>query len=243
MQGRDTTLRNASVDDLRAWWVDQPQTPATRNQYRTALVGYFDWLIETGQRDDNPAEELPTISEPRQVTRALTPDQTRAVLEASESFRPIYRTAIVVMLHTGLRVTECRTLEWSAVSGEWLVVTGKGSHERQIPLHPRAQKALTSWRGRCDSARWVFPSPRQWDQPVSYTALWRRFQQLSDHLGLDLSPHVCRHSFASRMLEQCGDVRAVQETLGHESLKTTERYLSVRPVKLQEAVNSLDWGR
>ena len=148
------------------------------------------------------------------------------------------------MLYAGLRLNEVRTLPWTDFSpdGAWLTFEGKGRKTRTLPLHPKARSALERWRRATVSGLYVFPSPQGEDRPLSKSHINKRFRELREEAQVpSLTPHVLRHSFATRLMESGADLRTVQEALGHASPKTTAVYTRVRPAGLLEAVERLTY--
>ncbi len=171
-------------------------------------------------------------------------EDARRLVKVSQLFGPMERALVVTLLYSGLRRDELRTLEWRGVAdnAEWISVTGKGRKERQVPLHEDAQEALMSWRAWSNNPLWVFPSTRYPDRPMSTTWLARVIREVGEAAGIErLHPHALRHTVATRMLERGGNLRAVQEFLGHSNPNTTATYTKVRPAKVKESADLLDF--
>lgn len=215
--------------------------PSTRNNTRSGLVAFFDWLAADGQRDDNPAEPLPRLRRRRPVPKAMTAGAAHAVLRAAYAEGPMWVGLMTVLLFQGLRATAARTLRWDQLDDGWMILTSKGGYERILPVHPEVQRALSGWRHYCSSLEWVFPSPRQ-PGPISAAWLKRIVGRIGDAAGVTgLHPHMCRHTAATRLLEQGASLREVQEFLGHVNIENTARYTRVRPKQLVECVRRLDY--
>jgi len=242
-QGRPP-LAEATLADLRAVVAAQVRSAPTRNMLRKGLVVYFDWLVATGARGDNLARELARVRVRQGVPKALSRDQAHAVLRAARVQGAQVEAIVAVMLYAGLRNSEARHLTWQALEGDarWIRFTGKGSKERVVPLHRRARGALARWYPDCPHDRLVFPSPTYQDRPVTSETLSRWVAAVGHRAGVPgLTPHVARHSYATRLVELGVDLRTVQEALGHASLATTQVYTRVRPERLTAAVASLDF--
>jgi len=236
-----TQLPRADTDHLRAWLSTLPPTPASRNVSRQASHAFFDFLVDTGRRrGPNPAAEIPSLRYPRRVPRALASTEAAQVLQAAAAAGPMVHALLAVLLFAGMRHTEVRTLTWEQLQYRgWVRFVAKGGQERIMPVNEEATSALERWRLACDDPVWVWPSPVQ-DGPVSSTTVRRWVAEVGDVAGVArLYPHLCRHSFATELLEQGVDVRTLQELMGHSSLATTQRYLTVRPHRLREAVQGM----
>jgi len=147
-------------------------------------------------------------------------------------------TAVLLLLYgCGLRISEALGLDRDeAPLGDSLRVTGKGGKERLVPVLPVVREAVDRYLELC-------PLPLAMDGPLFVGARGRRLnprliqqrmQQLRGALGLpaDATPHALRHSFATHLLGSGGDLRTIQELLGHASLSTTQRYTAVNSEKL-----------
>lgn len=241
---RGVSLYEAAAEDLRAWTTTLSPVAETRNAYTATLRSFFDWVISTGLRTDNPAKELPRFRRKRSLPKALEPAQARAVLDEAERAGPRWHAAVSLLVYGGLRISELRHLEWNDVQGfTWLRLTGKGSHERDVPLHPEATAALRRWEQRCTAVKWVMPSPVAGrDGPASYSYCHTHIRDFGAAAGIDgLHPHMLRHTAASRLIETGADVRVVQEYLGHSNVAVTSVYLRARPGRVKDAVEALTY--
>jgi integrase/recombinase XerC len=163
----------------------------------------------------------------------LDVDQMLALLEIPEEDELATRDRAMLELFyaAGLRVSELAELTWERLdAGEGLVrVLGKGRRERLVPVGRHALSALERWR-RIHATIAGPEQPRMFTslkgRPLGVRAIQKRVAYWSQRQGLDQSvhPHQLRHSFASHILESSGDLRAVQELLGHANLSTTQIY-------------------
>jgi len=188
---------------------------------------------------------------PASVPKPLTVEDAGAALDAagelSDSVWQQKRDiAILTLLYgCGLRISEALGLSLvEAPQGEVLVVTGKGNKQRHVPVLPAVREAIGDYLAAC-------PHPLAKDGPLFVGArggplnprlVQRRMQLLRGMLGLPdtATPHALRHSFATHLLGGGGDLRAIQELLGHASLSTTQRYTKVEPehlLKVYEAAH------
>lgn len=241
-QNRNCSLMWASPRDLQAFLFSLPPSAATRNAARSALLAIFEFFIEQGVTDVNPASGLPRLPVPRSLPKALSPEQSLRVLRAASLFSSPSKEFFYLLLYTGMRRNEARLLEWRHLEDGWVRFEGKGRKERSIPLHPEVLRALHLWRKDCPSARWVFPSVLNPEKPASTTWIRDRVLELGETSGIPtLHPHQLRHTVATKLLEDGVDLRTLQEFLGHSSLASTMIYTRVRPARVAEAVSHLDY--
>ena len=231
----NASLVFVSMDELRTYFFSTAPVARTRNNTRQALIGFYDFLIYQGIRDDNPAKSLPRIKEPESIPKALEVEEAHKVLKASHLFGEMIAALVAFFLFVGVRLEETRTLRWSQLDLDngWVRFTAKGGQERVLPLHDAAVEALRKWKVRAEDPEWVFPSPVNPGKPISRAWIWDRIREVGEMAGVQgLHPHKLRHTFATRFLEEGADIRTVQEALGHKNIQTTTIYTKVRPVQL-----------
>jgi integrase/recombinase XerC len=216
------------------------QELAPRSIARTlsAWRSYYAWLARRGIIALNPADGLRAPKRPRTLPKALGIDQAAALLDrpqASQTNEPLQvRDAAMfeLLYSSGLRLSELVNLDWPGgldlEAGE-VTVTGKRRKTRKVPVGDKARIALEAWLAlRPQFDQDVQPAlflgrngtrltPRQ---VQSRLAQWAQRQGT----GVHVHPHMLRHSFASHVLQSSGDLRAVQEMLGHASIAATQIY-------------------
>ena len=234
----------ASAADLRAYLFSTKPTAQTRNHIRQALIGFGAFAVDMGWAQSNNAAGLPRLPEVAPPPKALDVKQARRIAGVAGALPLADRTLVLIFLYGGLRKSEARRLQWTQVSddGLWLRFAGKGARVREVPLHEQARGALVALRLAATDPRWVFPSPRRRDAPVSETYVRELLYTVGDMAGIPhLHPHQLRHTAATRLLERGADIRTVQEYLGHASPRTTAIYTRVRPARVLEATGRLDF--
>lgn len=197
----------------------------------SAVRSYFADLARRGIIDLDPAAGLASPKRPRSLPKAVPARAMSQMLDAVSGEDPAAlrdRALLEVLYSTGLRVTELAGLSTHDVAGrEQLVVLGKGSRERVVPLGRPAQTAIDTYleRGRpglagaaAGDALWVGARGGPLDARGIRRVVRRR---------LGTFPHALRHSFATHLLEGGADLRVVQELLGHIDLATTQIYTSI----------------
>lgn len=199
----------------------------------SAIRRFYDYLIREYRVRSNPALDVRAPKSARRLPVAADADQLGYLLDASpEGPLEVRDLAMFELFYSsGLRLSELTGLDLSHLdlrSGE-VRVLGKGNRERVLPVGRKAGKALREWlalrpalAATGESA--VFVSQR--GQRLSARSVQQRLDRWGRHHGADqhLHPHLLRHSFASHLLESSGDLRAVQELLGHADIATTQVY-------------------
>jgi integrase/recombinase XerD len=222
-----------------------PPTVARRS---AALRRFFGFLVEEGIRKDDPSAALPRPALERPLPKILDSDEVSALFEAAEaravSGEPLAgrNLALLELLYgSGLRATELVSLPRGAlrVGQPFLILKGKGSKERLVPISGRAEQAVERWREHVPSASlWLFPGGKS---HLSRMRLYQIVRIMAADAGIPperISPHVLRHAFATHLLSGGADLRVVQSLLGHADIATTQIYTHVDSARLIELVNS-----
>ena len=210
----------------------------------SAARGLFRFLEGEGTIRKNPADGIQAGRLPRRLPRPWSAADVRRLVEAPGDgpFAARDRAMLETLYGAGLRVSELVGLRLEQVNLEagYLIVLGKGSKERPVPLGLPARKALRAWLegGRAVLLRgcpspWVFLN--RFRGRMSRQGFWKMLRQRALALGLpNVSPHRLRHSFATHLLEGGADLRAVQAMLGHADIGTTQIYTEVARRRLRE---------
>jgi integrase/recombinase XerD len=163
--------------------------------------------------------------------------ENRAASGQPEALRNL---ALLELLYgSGLRASELVTLPRRAVrpGQPFLILLGKGSKERLVPVSGRALEAVHRWREASPETPWLFPSGKK---HLSRVRLFQIVRVLAADAGIApdrVSPHVLRHAFATHLLAGGADLRALQTLLGHADIATTQIYTHVDSARLVELVN------
>jgi len=195
----------------------------------SAWRGFYHYLDKRHGYTHNPCEGLRAPKHARTLPRSLSVEQVAHLLDSpDDSALAVRDNAIFELFYSsGLRLTELATLKLTQldlIQGE-VNVTGKGNKSRLIPLGGHAITALRRWFAqRTDTGDYVFPGRN--GKHLSQRAIELRLKHRAEQIGLDtkVHPHVLRHAFASHLLQSSGDLRAVQELLGHASISSTQIY-------------------
>jgi integrase/recombinase XerC len=216
------------------WLRRQKRGPATVKRHLSSLRGFFRHLVDHGALRFNPALEVRAPKSPQPLPKTLTKEDAARLVEAPRDDSAVAtrdRAILELFYSSGLRLAELHGLDLGAFESDLseVRVTGKGSRQRVVPVGRKAREALRAWlRERPDHAhvgeRALFVSRR--GTRLSRNAIGVRLAHWARcaGLGVRVHPHRLRHSFATHLLEESGDLRAVQELLGHASISTTQVY-------------------
>ena len=245
LRARGHAITEADREDLSLWLhhqADLGMAPRTQSRRLSCIRQFYGFLVAERVRGDDPTTRLDAPKAGRTLPRVLTETEVERLIEATAKLpaprNTMARALLEVAYSTGLRVSELATLPLSAVvrDPKVLVVRGKGSKERMVPLSEPAREALTEWRKiRTDLKNpWLFPSRRSPGKPLTRANVFSILGKVAIEAGIAperVSPHVLRHSFASHLLANGADLRSVQQMLGHADIATTEIYTHVLDAK------------
>lgn len=244
----------ASADDIRGYLAgltDAGLLPATTARRLAAIRQFYRFLFLEGRRHDDPSVQIDRPKQGRSLPKLLEVAEIEALIAAALDRPGPEGLRLVALLElfyaTGLRVSELAGLPLSALSPDRsvLVVRGKGGKERMVPIGGAAREALAAWLGvrtffvtDPSRQRWLFPS-RSRSGYLTRQRVGQLLKALAAEAGLDaarLSPHVLRHAFASHLVANGADLRAVQAMLGHADIATTQIYTHVQAERLAAVV-------
>lgn len=196
----------------------------------SACRGLLRDLQRRGSIANDPSSGLRAPKAPRKLPQVLDADEMGRLVEVPTA-GPLGlrdRAMLELFYSSGLRVSELCGLRWGALDlDEGLVrVDGKGGKTRIVPVGRFAREALLAWRAQSVSGAETPVFPGRGGAPISSRAVQLRLKQLAQQQGIwkRVHPHLLRHSFASHVLESSGDLRGVQELLGHADIATTQIY-------------------
>ena len=249
-------LVKANSEDIRDYLSHlnrEGMAASTAARRLSALRQYFRFLHAEGLRPDDPSTSIESPRRVRALPRVLTEAEVEQLLEAAKTHKNSEGVRLVALMEllyaTGLRVSELLKLPYPLVQPDrsFIVVKGKGSRERLVPLSETAKKALEKYsavrscfvRRPADSG-WLFPSRAKGGHLTR-----QRFSQLVKELAVvakidasKVSPHSLRHAFASHLLANGADLRSVQQMLGHADISTTQIYTHIQQERMHSTVRS-----
>lgn len=259
-------LASASRTDIEAYLAtldSEGLSPRTRARRLAAIRQFYRFAFAEGWRTDDPGAGIDGPRKARSLPRTLSIDQIDSLLDQASRAPGLasgkgiakavrMRCLVEVLYATGLRVTELVSLPVGAVRGDprMILVRGKGDKERMVPLSEPAREALSEWLAVRDGEEretveaggrgspFLFPS-RGKSGHLTRIAFFNALKDLAASAGIDpttVSPHTVRHAFASHLLQNGADLRAIQTLLGHSDIATTEIYTHVLTERLKTLV-------
>jgi integrase/recombinase XerD len=237
-EGLRKPLGEADADELSglgAQWAEfAPSTVARRS---AALRRFYAFLVDDGLRRDDPSEALPRPRFERPLPRILDEGEIARMFEAAEDraasgeATALRNLALLELLYgSGLRASELVSLPRGALrpGQPFLILRGKGSKERLVPISSRADAAVRKWLEVAPGGvLWLFPSGKT---HISRMRLFQIVRAMAADAGISperVSPHVLRHAFATHLLSGGADLRVLQSLLGHADIATTQIYTHV----------------
>jgi integrase/recombinase XerC len=239
--------------EFRAWLAERARLGLARTSTARAFSSvrsFFRFLDKQKLAHNASIGVLQTPKLPRSVPKALSEEDMTELLDTPpeqerEAWVDLRDTAVLLLLYgAGLRIGEALGLTKGVIEGllasgnDTLAITGKGNKTRIVPLLPQALQAITAYRDACPylaalgAGHSFFLGAR--GGPLDPAIVQKRVRELRHQLGLadSVTPHALRHSFATHLLGAGGDLRTIQELLGHASLSTTQRYTDVDAARL-----------
>ena len=223
-------LRN---DEIRAFVASEHRrglSPKSLQRRLSACRSYYLWLLKRGRIDANPADAIRGPKTARKLPQVLDVDEAVQLVEvATDAPLGLRDRALLELFYSsGLRLSEVCALKWADLDFAQGLVTvlGKGSKQRIVPVGSHARNALAALREEAAGQPGDFVFPGRGGAQISSRAVQLRVKKLAAQRGVykRVHPHLLRHSFASHMLESSGDLRGVQELLGHADIATTQIY-------------------
>ncbi|MSR44550.1 MAG: tyrosine recombinase [Phycisphaerales bacterium] len=258
LEKRDATALNticgrmlaANVDAVRGFLAHlsvQNYSAATTARKIATLRSFHKWMEKRGHTSSNPMTLIRTPKQARRLPKAITVDQVEKLLAApseSDLLGARDRAILETLYSTGIRVSEVVAINRGDmdIQGCVLKVKGKGRRERAVPIGTHALAAVARYLVRAEAEK----VPMDAGCPLFVNKLGSRLssrsvrRKVSKYLKIagldpDISPHTIRHSFATHLLDNGADLRAVQELLGHQSLSSTQVYTHLTTARMREA--------
>ncbi|WP_147125055.1 site-specific tyrosine recombinase XerD [Shimia ponticola] len=251
---RNLDFATATQADIEAYLIHceaQGLAKSTRARRLSSIKQLYRYAFEEGLRADNPAIQIRGPGREKRLPKTLSLDEVERLLQAarthskSESIR-LRTTCLMELLYaTGMRVTELVSLPLSSARGDprMLLIRGKGGKERMVPLSDPARDAMAAWLQHLDaqdgpSPKFLFASRGKLGHLTRH-AFYMLIKELAVTGGVSpekVTPHTLRHAFATHLLENGADLRAIQTLLGHADVATTEIYTHVLEERLKDLV-------
>lgn len=214
---------------------------ASRNRKAATLKSFFSWAFAEGLLESDLSLQITCPRVPRKLPHFLSVDEALAVLKGFTDHPevPVREKVLFLLLYGGgLRISEACQLRWSDVqmAQKILRVKGKGQKERVVALPQLTIDVLHTWHKESLGCEYVFG-----DQPLNSRTAYEMVRKSGQRAQLlkPLHPHALRHSFATHLLTSGANLRTLQELLGHESLRATEKYTHLGIDQLARTMESL----
>lgn len=247
-------LRALESKDIRAWLASRAMVVSGEKKYEASsnaralstIKSFFRYLEKQGKSKNAAIFHIRAPKIKKSLPRALNEQQAADALEGivsenSESWINARDTALLLLIYgCGLRIGEALSLKYCDIPrGESMVVTGKGNKQRKLPVLPIVRAAIDEYVASCPH-EFTSDAPLFWGlrgKALDAGIFQRQLRALRAKLNLPetTTPHAFRHSFATHLLSAGGDLRSIQELLGHVSLSTTQRYTHVDKNRLMAA--------
>ena len=230
---------------------------ATRTVARrlSALRQFYRYLVSENIRKDDPTSAIESPKQGRTLPKTLSETEVSTLIKVAGDAGGADSVRLVCLLEmlyaTGLRVSELVGLPLSSINDDrqFLMVEGKGGRERMVPLSEPAQKSLEKYLDvrqqfvasddKGTQGQWLFPSRTSESGHLTRQRFAQLLKDLADTAGIDadrVSPHILRHAFATHLLNNGADLRAVQKMLGHADIATTQIYTHIVGEKAKKTV-------
>ena len=221
----------------------------------SALRQFYRYLVSENIRQDDPTSAIESPKQTRTLPKTLAEGEVDSLIKSASEQGGAESVRLVCLLEmlyaTGLRVSELVGLPMAAISegNQFIMVEGKGGRERMVPLSDSAQKALArylelraqfvSGEEATRQSAWLFPSRTSDSGHLTRQRFAQLLKDLARAAKIDeerVSPHILRHAFATHLLSNGADLRAVQKMLGHADIATTQIYTHILGKKLKKTV-------
>lgn len=263
---RRTSLNKATSDDIKAYlkqMSDEGYAASSQSRHLSSMKQFYRFLHDEGILDDDPTGIIDAPKSGLKLPKTLSEDEVGQLLDLAEAeaktakgdkdliSKTRFRALLELLYATGMRVSELVALPIGVLKRDepFLIIKGKGNKERLVPISQAAKSALADYLAAMEAyqakqknpeeTHFLFPA----NSKTGYLArqvFARELKSIAAQAGIDVekvSPHVLRHAFASHLLSNGADLRAVQELLGHSDISTTQIYTHVLDERLKKLVN------
>ncbi|MBO7508708.1 MAG: tyrosine recombinase [Alphaproteobacteria bacterium] len=235
-------LIHANANDIEKYLGQMGGCASSVARRASCLRMFYKFLMLEHIITTNPTTNIELPKRGKPLPKLLTTDEIEMLISSAGDIRTAVRLrAMIELLYaSGLRVSELCELPMTAILGNKLLIHGKGAKERIVPIHEGAIHALNKWIEMRDNdeSKYVFPTYSK-SGHITRDGFFKILKKCAVLAGIEparVTPHVLRHSFASHLLANGANLRAIQTMLGHEDISTTQIYTHVLPEKLHQVV-------
>jgi integrase/recombinase XerD len=245
--GELSSFSRADIIDFIEQLRDKGYSASSICRFVSSVRGLCKYLLVENIIKEDPSETLQAPRRWERLPKSLSKSEVKSFLESSSSLKPSEPTTVrdfvmfELLYSSGLRVSELVSLKLEDINFEagFLRVLGKGSKERIVPVNMRAIERIKSYmaRQRMEILKhrrspYLFVTNRA--RPMTRQRFWQTIKRIGRKLGIEISPHTMRHSFATHLLEGGADLRSLQKMLGHSDISTTQIYTKVTTDRLKQ---------
>jgi len=242
------SFSKADIIDFIEHLRDEGYSISSICRFISSIRGLCKYLLIEHAISEDPSENLQTPKKWERLPKSLTISEVKALLAAHASLHVSRLTTVrdtvmfELLYSSGLRVSELISLKLEDVNLEagFMRVLGKGSKERVVPMNMRAKERLKSYINQLrpiilkkKKSSYIFVTSR--GRPMTRQRFWQTMRSFGRQIGIEIHPHMIRHSFATHLLEGGADLRSVQKMLGHSDISTTQIYTKVTSERLRKA--------
>jgi len=235
-------LENAQTEHLRGFLIEISNLgiqPRSQARILSGIKSFYHFLIYRNKRDDDPTGLLESPKIGLHLPEVLSLDEVDKIIGAidlSKAEGQRNKAILEVLYGSGLRVSELINVKLSNIylAEAYMLVEGKGNKQRLVPLSPQSIKQIELWKIdrnllqiQKDNEDFLFLNRR--GKQLTRAMIFEIVKNSAERAGIQktVSPHIFRHSFATHLLENGANLRAIQQLLGHESITTTELYTHI----------------
>lgn len=240
----DKPLLLASTQDIQQFVTQEGQRLAASTVCRlvSALRAFYAWCIQGALLEESPVNGVKTPRGGKRLPQVLRKDEIEALLNHKGSSRQ-ERAIVLLMLDAGLRLVEVNRLLRMDIDLQEhkVLVRGKGDKQRMVPLTDRLHDALATWLYHKQGSPHDPLFPGYKGEALKPRAIGYIISLIGKDIQMErsLSPHMLRHTFATRLLRQGVNLRVIQQLLGHANISTTQIYTEVVSADLVQAIGQL----
>lgn len=229
---------------LQDYFANLNLKPTSISRKISSIREFYKFLISEKIINENPAKYLELPKKQKNLPKFLTKEEIDLLISNAGDIRNSLRlrTMIELLYASGIRVSELCEIQIKSIMKDKILIHGKGSKERIVPIHYKAQEAIEKWikisKEKYPDSKYLFPSTGI-SGHITRDAFFKLLKKCAILSGIDpnrVSPHVLRHSFASHLLSGGANLRVIQTILGHEDIATTQIYTHLDSKKLENTL-------
>lgn len=233
---RWSEINQEDVETFIAWEVEEGLKPTTTNRHISAIASYYNWMKSKGYQVENPCRYMSRRKIGDRIPRTAPKELIKSVMENSTG---TVHLIFEVLVYTGCRIQECLDIRRGDldIMNNIIKIHGKGANERNVYVPAETMKSLQA-----------FSTNRRYDEKVFQTWTQREVRSAIANIlrpvgtAAYMSPHDVRHAFALELAKEGYNASVIQKALGHNSIKTTQKYIDLAQLEVKNAFESLHKG-